>query len=74
MLVLESPAVCDGLVAWKQWIEQLELIQGKFPYEQAVEDEMLRAIKVLLILEQYPQGLSATHPDFLKVVGEFNSL
>jgi hypothetical protein len=74
MLVLESPAVCDGIHAWKQWIEQLELIQGKFPYEQAVEDEMLRAIKVLLILEQYPQGLSADHPEFLKVVSEFKSL
>lgn len=72
MLVLDSPAVSDGIEAWKKWLEQLELLEGKFPYDRALESEMARAQQVLLILERYPEGMSVHHPDFKRVVRELS--
>jgi hypothetical protein len=73
-MLLDSPAVSDGLSAWENWSLQLEQMKGSFPYEHAIDSEIKRAKKVIFILTKYPQGLSADHPDFKSVVREISQM
>jgi hypothetical protein len=72
MLILDSPAVIDGIEAWKKWLEELQSLEGRFPNDRGLKSEMARAQKILLILERYPEGMSVDHPDFRKVVRELS--
>lgn len=73
-MLLDSPAISDGISAWEKWTLQLEQMKGSFPYEHAIDSEIKRAKKVILILNKYPQGLSFDHPDFKSVLKEFSQL
>lgn len=69
-MLLDSPAVTDGILAWENWLNQLDEMKGVYPYEHAIDSEIKRAKRVIMILTKYPQGLSATDPNFKSVVRE----
>ena len=71
MMSIDSPAVTDGLPAWKEWAQELEELARKSPENQrdiSLKSERLRAARVIEILEKHPQGLSAKDPAFKAVV------
>lgn len=69
-MLLDSPAVTDGISVWEIWLNRLEEMKGVYPYEHAIDSEIKRTKKIIMILTKYPQGLNATDPNFKSLVKE----
>ncbi|KGC30005.1 MULTISPECIES: hypothetical protein [pseudomallei group] len=73
MMLLESPAVTDGLRAWEAWVAKLDKMPARDRADRTVIAERKRAMKVIYILQKYPQGLDARSPNFRQVVRELSA-
>ena len=74
MLALESPAVTDGIAAWKAWKNKLSLMPSRDQLDRTVIAERKRADRVIKLLEEYPRGLDIKSPNFMNVVRELTAL
>lgn len=68
MLALESPAIVDGLEAWKEWKRKLASMPVCDRKDDRVVAEIARAERMIKIFETYPQGLSSNSPGFKAAV------
>jgi hypothetical protein len=72
MILLESPAVTDGLDAWKSWLAQINGMSFQYRDAESVASEKKRAEKVIRILETYPNGLDTrSTPNIKEILREF---
>lgn len=70
MTFLESPAISDGIVAWKAWRKDLQA-RASTSRDQAVRADLARAEAVIKMFEQYPNGVDPESATFRKVAREY---
>lgn len=68
MFALESPAVVDGLDAWKAWKRQLGSLSAQDRKDPMVVAAIARAEQVIRIFQTHPQGMSAKAVGFKAAV------
>lgn len=66
MVLLESPAVSDGITAWQAWLDRLNALSSKFSRDTSVAEEKVRAEKMILMFTLFPNGLDARNPKEFK--------
>jgi hypothetical protein len=64
MFALDSPAISDGLDAWKAWRISLSTMPPRDQRDGMVVAEKARAERIIHLLENHPQGLSVNSPEF----------
>ena len=72
MMLLESPPATAGVVAWKAWAKQLNELPISKANDQSVKLAKARAEKMVRLMTQFPNGVSAKDPNFRNLVREFS--
>ena len=72
MMLLESPAISDGIAVWKQWAQQLDALPPRKANDASVKLAKARAEKMIRIMTRFPGGLNVKDPNFRKLVSEFS--
>lgn len=68
MFALDNPAVTDGLPAWQAWSESLNALAQQHPEDRTIADAQAHSARMIRLLTEYPQGLSAQDPRFRAAV------
>ncbi|WP_139168668.1 MULTISPECIES: hypothetical protein [unclassified Duganella] len=62
MVLLESPAVSDGVAAWQAWLDRLNTLSPKFSRDRSVAEEKERAEKMIRMFTLFPNGVDVKNP------------
>lgn len=69
MMLIEEPAVTDGLDTWLAWLDRLNALSVQYHLDESLVDAVNHAEKVIRILRTYPNGLDLrSTPNFDEII------